>query len=81
MFEMSPHWCNPVSYTHLDVYKRQVRTLVVVLIRPWFGPITSSTILSVVVFIFIVFEEFGHFLDGFYLAARPRPNYFFIIMI
>ena len=58
-----------------------VRTLVVVRIRPWFGPIISSPALSVVVFVFEVFEEFGHCLDCFYLAASPRTNYFFVIMI
>ena len=23
-FQSCPHWCRPVSYTHLDVYKRQM---------------------------------------------------------
>ena len=69
----SPHGLESVSYTHLVV-----RTLVVVRIRPWFGPIISSPALSVVVF---VFEEFGHCLDRFYLAASPLTNDFFVIMV
>ena len=27
MSKIFPHWCNTVSYTHLDVYKRQVKSL------------------------------------------------------
>ena len=58
-----------------------VRTQVVVRIRPRFGPIISSTALSVVFFVLVVFEEFGHCLNCFDLAASPRSNYFFVIMV
>ena len=57
------------------------RTLVVIRIRPRFGPIVSSPALSVVLFIFVILEEFGHVLYCLNLAASPRSNHFLVIMV
>ena len=57
------------------------RTMVVIWIRPRFGPIVSSPALSVVLFIFVILEEFGHGLNCFNLAASPRSNHLLVIMI